>query len=128
MAGPLIVLLGRAGPVIARQLPKLWPLLLEKRNRERVMEAARDLASQSPKRRLRARITLTATLADEVAAHPDSSDVDRKHAQDWARRARNLSTRLEMPVAGRQEKAAHRQSIREQLNDLQAEMDARLGE
>ncbi|MGZ5417103.1 MAG: hypothetical protein ACXWDI_07980 [Nocardioides sp.] len=123
----MLALLGKTGPAAAKQLPRLWPLLLETKNRERVMEAAKDVASQSPKRRLRGRIEFTAAIADDIAAHPDSSDVDKRLAEDWARRARNLSRRLDMPVVGRQEKSEHRRSLREQLKSLQAEMNAHLG-
>ncbi len=115
----------KALPVIAKQLPKLWPLLLEKKNRERIVEAGKDLASQSPTRRLRARIEVTAVLADQIAAEAKTDD-ERQHAEDWARRARNLSRKLEMPMQGRDTKAQHRATVAAQLDDLQAEMNAGL--
>ena len=124
----MLALLGKAGPAAAKTLPKLWPLLLEQKNRERVMAAAADLASQSPTRRLRGRIDLTATLADEIASHPETSESDKAIARAWAKRARNLTLRLEMPVAGRRQKATHRRSIRGQLEELQAEMNVLLSE
>lgn len=121
-----MALLRKAAPLAAKQLPKLWPLLLESKNRQWVMETVADLASQSPKRRLRARIELTAALADEVGAQA-TSDGARARAEDWARRARNLLHRLDMPVAGRQARVAHRRSIRSRLEVLQAEMNDYLG-
>ncbi|HET7276043.1 MAG TPA: hypothetical protein VFI91_12815 [Longimicrobiaceae bacterium] len=125
--GQVLKLLAKAGPLAAKQLPKLWPLLLETKNRKRVMEMARDLASQSPRRRLRARIDLTAALAEDIAAQA-KTDEEREKAQDWSRRARNLARRLDMPVVGRQSKREHRHSIEEQLAALQAEMNDYLGD
>lgn len=121
----VVVVIRKALPVIAKQLPKLWPLLLEKKNRERLVEAGKDLASQSPTRRLRARIEVTAVLADQIATDAKTDD-ERDHAEDWARRARNLSRKLEMPMQGHNAKAQHRGTIAEQLDALQTEMNAGL--
>jgi hypothetical protein len=126
---PWLVILGvlrKAGPAAVKQLPKLWPLLLEKKNREKLVEAIRDLASQSPAKRLRARVKLTAALADDVAER-SSTEEERARARDWSKRANNLLLRLDMPVQGRAAKAAHRTSVREQLEVLQQEMDNHLG-
>lgn len=120
-------LLRKAGPVVTKQLPKLWPLLLESRNRQRVMEAARDLASQSPTRRLRARVTLTAEMADGFGAKAKTAE-DKALAEEWVRRANNIVLRLDMPVAGRQAKAEHRQAVGAQLEALQAEMNSHLAD
>lgn len=124
---PIVNLLGRAVPALAKHLPKLWPLLLETKNRQRLIEAGRDVASQSPTRRLRGRIEVTATLADGMATDA-TTDEERTQAENWSRRSKNLAIRLAMPVAGRQAKAAHRNSIQEQLSTLQAEMNTHLGQ
>jgi hypothetical protein len=110
----LLAALRKGGPMLAKQLPKLWPLLLESSNRKKVVEAASDLASQSPTKRLRARVELTAELADAMVKDSESGE-DVERAADWARRARNLLRRLDMPVEGRKAKSAHRMSIREQM-------------
>lgn len=120
-----LALLAKAGPQAAKQLPKLWPLLLESKNRERLAELAKELASASPTKRLRARVELTAALTDEIASDA-TSDADRVQAEAWALRARNLTRKLNMPVAGRQAKAAHRRSIKDQLDTLQSEMNEHL--
>lgn len=114
--------LGKAAPKVVKQLPKLWPLLLESNNRARVLELMKELASQSPAKKVRARVELTAVLADEMA-RTAKTDEQRAQAEAWADRSRNLTLRLDMPVAGKQAKARHRASVRRQLEALQAEMD-----
>ncbi|MDO9377522.1 MAG: hypothetical protein Q7T56_01635 [Nocardioidaceae bacterium] len=123
--GQVLGLLAKAGPVAAKQLPKLWPLLLESKNRERLVALAGDLADASPTKRLRARLSLTAALAEDVATDA-SNETDRERARDWARRARNLDRKMNMPVAGRKAKADHRRSIKLQLAALQEEMNEHL--
>jgi len=118
-------LAGKAAPALAKQLPKLWPLLLESKNRQKLMEVAGDLASQSPRKRLEGRIELTAALADGLAGKADS-DEERTLAADWARRSRNLKIRLEMPIKDRKTRKEHRESIQAQLDELQVEMNAHL--
>ncbi len=121
----LFTLAGKAAPALAKQLPKLWPLLLESKNRQKLMEVAGDLASQSPRKRLEGRIELTAVLADGLAEKADS-DEERTLAADWARRSRNLKIRLEMPIKDRKARKVHRESIQAQLDELQVEMNAHL--
>ena len=125
MASPILALLTKAGPWLIKQLPKLWPLLLEAKNRERLQEIAKDLASNSPLRRLRAKVELTATLAERMVEQADSED-ERQRAHAWSRQARNLTIRLDMPVIGREAKRSHRQSVAQQLEELQADMDQNL--
>ena len=125
MASPILALVTKAGPWLIKQLPKLWPLLLEAKNREKLQEIVRDLASNSPFRRLRAKVELTATLAERMVEQADSED-ERQRAQAWSRQARNLTIRLDMPVIGRVAKRAHRQSVAQQLEELQADMDQHL--
>jgi len=48
-----LAVIAKAGPQVAKQLPKLWPLLLESKNRERLGEFFVDLANASPAKRLR---------------------------------------------------------------------------
>jgi len=112
-------------PKLAKHLPKLWPLLLETKNRQRMTEIGRDLASRSPRRRLEGRIELTAALADTVGANA-ADEEERLLADEWARRARNLKIRLDMPVQGRNERKSHRASIQAQLDGLQSEMNSYL--
>ena len=122
----ILSIVRKAFPVIAKQLPRLWPLLLETKNRQRLVEAGKDLASQSPVRRLRGRIEVTATIADGIAADAKTDD-ERRRADEWVRRAKNLSRRLDMPVAGHADRSAHRASIQQQLDGLQKEMNDYLG-
>ena len=123
---PLLIALRKGGPALVKQLPKLWPLLLESSNRKKLKEVISDLASQSPTKRLRARVEITAELAESMAKDADSAK-DLERATDWAKRARNLHLRLDMPVQGHKAKSEHRASIRAQLDALQAEMNDHLG-
>ena len=118
--------LRQAVPLLAKQLPKLWPLLLEKNTRTKLLEAGKDLASQSPTRKLRGRIEVVATLADRIAEGA-KTDEERATASEWTRRANNLGLRLEMPVQGHKSKVEHRASIKAQLDELQSEMNDHLG-
>jgi hypothetical protein len=120
--GQVLAMLAKAGPQAAKQLPKLWPLLLESKNRERLSEFLVDLASASPTKRLRARVELTAALADEIASDA-ANEASRQQAEAWAVRARNLTRKLNMPVAGRKAKMDHRRSIKAHLETLQKEMN-----
>jgi hypothetical protein len=121
-----VLLLRTAGPWLVKQLPKLWPLLLESHNRERLAGVLKDLASRSPGQRLRAQADLTAALAERMAQQAATPD-EAVRAQDWQRRARNLALRLDMPVAGgRDARKAHRASVQQQLEQLQGEMDRHL--
>lgn len=125
MAGPLVII-AKVTPFVAKQIPKLWPLLLDARNRGRLEEAAKGLASKSPRKRLRAHIDLTAALAERMVDQA-GTDPERAQAREWNRRAQNLVLRLDMPVTGRDAKRAHRTAVQEQLEQLQREMDAHLG-
>jgi hypothetical protein len=116
----------KATPWIAKQVPKMWPLLLDAKNRERVEQAVKDLASKSPTRRLRGQAELTASLAERMVERA-SSEEERSQASEWNRRAQNLVLRLDMPAVGRDAKRDHRQAVQTQLQQLQSEMDAHLG-
>lgn len=116
----------RYAPVVAKQLPRLWPLLLESRNREKVTGLLRELADRSPAKRLQARLELTAALAERIGEEAESPR-EKEQAADWRDRARNLQRRVDMPVGGVRAKAAHRRAVRAQLDALHAEMDAHLG-
>jgi hypothetical protein len=122
----VLTIVSKAAPAIAKQLPKLLPLLLDESNRQRLFEAGRNVASKSPTRRLRGRVEVTATLAEGIATDA-RTDEERVTAEDWVRKSHNLARRLDMPVAGRNEKAAHRASISDQLQTLQNEMNDHLG-
>jgi hypothetical protein len=71
---------------------------------------------------LRAKVELTATLAERMVAEAESED-EKQRAQAWSRQARNLTIRLDMPVIGREAKRSHRHSIAQQLEELQADMN-----
>ncbi len=118
----MLAILTKAGPWLVKQLPKLWPLLLEAKNREKLQGVLKDLASNSPARRLRAKVELTATLAERIVEQAEAED-EKQQAHEWTRQARNLAIRLDMPVVGREAKRSHRQSVQQQLEQLQAEMD-----
>jgi hypothetical protein len=115
-------LLTKAGPWFVKQLPKLWPLLLEAKNRERVLAAVQNLASQSPTKRLKAKVEVTAVIAEQLGTKATSDD-ERQRAAAWSVQARNLALRLDMPMTDRQARRAHRASIEQQLVALQTEMD-----
>ena len=108
--GAATKLLTKAGPWFVKQLPKLWPLLLETKNRERLMDAVQNLASQSPTKRLKAKVDVTAAIADQLGRKA-TSEGERLRSQEWGRQARNLALRLEMPMSDRQARRAHRASI-----------------
>ena len=122
----VLAVVAKAGPQIAKQLPKLWPLLLESKNRERLGGFFLDLANASPSKRLRARTELTAALADEIGRGAES-DAERERAEAWARRARKLTLRQNLPVTGLRAKTENRRKIKAELDRLQAEMDDHLG-
>lgn len=122
-----LAVIAKAGPKIAKQLPKLWPLLLESKNRERLSEFFVDLANASPAKRLRARIELTAALAEEIATTAENDD-ERERALAWNRRARNLVRRNNMPIAGQRARREHRRGVKLELQALQAEMNGHLGD
>ena len=124
--GAIIAILTKAGPWFIKQLPKLWPLLLDAKNRERFLEAAQNLASKSPAKRLGSKAELTAEIANTIARDA-SSDEERARAEEWAQQARKLGLRLAMPVPDRQAKRAHRRRVQAQLAELQREMDRHLG-
>ena len=123
----LMPLVTKAGPWLIKQLPKLWPLLLDPKNRERVTDAMQNLASRSPGRRLKAQVDLTAVIAERTAQEAES-EPERVRAMEWSRRARNLSLRLDMPTADRQLRRAQTKSVEEQLTSLHTEMDEYLSQ
>lgn len=116
-----------AAPFIAKQVPKLWPLLLESKNREKLADVAKDLASKSPTRKLHGQIELTALQADTFGNSADSAG-ERELAHRWAKKARHLKIQLDMPMVDRKTAKAHKASIRQQLGELQADINAHLQE
>lgn len=117
----------KALPALAKQLPKLWPLLLESKNREKIGDLARDLAAQSPKRRLGAKIRITQSLADTIGEKA-TTESERSRAEAWRSRAQKMLVRLDMPVAGVKDRRRHRSQIRHDLAELHAEMNEALSE
>lgn len=124
--GPIMAALTKAGPWFVKQSPRLWPLLVDGKNREYLLAAVNGLASQSPAKRLRSQVELTAAIADNMASEA-ASEKDSELARTWSQQARNLLLRLDMPIAaGRKEKRTHMKSVRAQLANLQREMDSHL--
>lgn len=122
---PVMLVLQKSVPVLARQLPKLWPLLLDAKNRDKVASLIGDLASASPKRKLAGRMDLTELLAQRIAEQADSAE-ERKDAEAWQSRARKLRARLDMPVEGAKARRAHRADLRSDLAALHNEMSTAL--
>jgi len=121
----ILGLLRRGGPALLKLLPKLWPLLLESKNRQALVSAAKDLASLSPEKRLRGQAEGTHAVAKELASDA-SEPADRARAEDWAGGARDLIHQLKMPATGREARTRRRSSVRTQLDELQAEMQQHL--
>jgi hypothetical protein len=114
-------------PFLMKQLPKLWPLLLEAKNREKVMELASSLAKASPTRRLGIKLELTETLAQSLVANADT-EAEAARARAWQKRARNMRTRLDMPIAGVKAARAHRSKLEADMNALHEEMSSALSD
>lgn len=123
----LLLLLKQGGPRLLKALPKLWPLLMDPKTRSAILDAARDLASQSPTKRLRGRVNGTVAVAQGIATDATSDEREREVAETWARRGRNLARKLDMPLEGRGAKAANREAVKLELAKLQGEMEQHLG-
>lgn len=121
----VIVVFQKALPVIAKQLPKLWPLLLESKNREKLLSLARDLAGASPGRKLAARMEVTELLATRLGEEAEDEE-QRQSAVEWRVRARKMRARLDMPVEGVQARRAHRATLHDDLAALHSEMSESL--
>lgn len=121
----VLVVLQKALPALAKQLPKLWPLLLESKNREKLMSLARDIASASPKRKLAARMDVTELLAQRLAEEAEDEQ-QRQRAAEWQSRARKMRARLDMPVEGVKARRAHRAALHDDLAALHEEMSESL--
>lgn len=121
----VIVILQKALPLVAKQLPKLWPLLLESKNRDKLISLARDLSSASPKRKLAARMDVTELLAQRLREESENEH-ERERASGWQSRARKMRVRLDMPVEGRQARRAHRAALHDDLAVLHTEMSESL--
>lgn len=115
----------KALPFIMRQVPKLWPLLLDPKNRDVVMRYAKDLADRSPGRRLAANIRLTEDLAASMARRAGTPE-EADRARVWQRRAAHMRDRYALPVMG--DKRAHLAALEADLTALHEEMSAALRE
>lgn len=123
----ILAAITRGGPALLKQLPKLWPLLLETKNRQAILLAARDLASFTPDKRLRGAVDGTMAVAQGLAA--DASDEsERAKADAWVRRAKDLGRQLDLPVVGRDARTKRRASVARQLSALQGEINVHLGD
>lgn len=128
MASPwlaILAVLRRGGPVVIKQLPKLWPLLLEQKNRDTLVAALRNAASRSPDRRLRGRVDGTVAVARDKAERARTDD-EREVAQSWIRRGEDLAAQLDIPAGSREARANRRSRLSGQLDRLQEEMESRL--
>jgi hypothetical protein len=123
----LLDLLKRGGPQLLRQLPKLWPMLLEPKTRRMLIDVASDVASQSPAKRLRGRIDGTCAVAEGFLVEAEDPD-EKQVAEGWVKRARNLRRQLDVPVQGRSARRVRRGAVADQLGQLQEEMQRRLGQ
>ena len=103
-------------------MPKLWPLLLESKNRDRVMDAARQLSNASPSKRLQGQIDLTAAMADAARQQAETEDAAQR-AAEWVTRARKLRLRVDVPQVDRVSRKQQRASVKTQLAQLQQEID-----
>lgn len=123
MSAPKVafLLLQKALPLLAKHLPKLWPLLLESKNREKLRSLAGDLSSASPKRKLAGRMDVTEMLAQRLQEEAETEQ-ERQRAGEWQSRARKMRARLDMPVEGLQARRAHRASLHDDLAALHTEM------
>lgn len=121
----ILAAITKGGPALLKQLPKLWPLLLETKNRQAILLAARDLASFTPDKRLRGAVDGTMAVAQGLAADADESE--RAKADAWVRRARDLGRQLDLPVVGREARSKRRASVAKQLTSLQGEINVHLG-
>lgn len=109
-------------PLLAKHVPKLWPLLLESKNRDRVMDAARQLSHASPSKRLQGQIDLTAAMADAARQQAETEDAAQR-AAEWVTRARKLRLRVDVPQVDRVSRKQQRASVKTQLAQLQQEID-----
>jgi hypothetical protein len=119
------LLLKQAGPTLLKEVPKLWPLLLDKKVREQLIAAARNAAAQSPDKRLRGRLDGTVAVARGIAEGA-SDTAEQAIAQGWASRAVNLTLALDLPVDGQRNRAARRKIVKEKLAALLREMEEHL--
>jgi hypothetical protein len=124
--GRALGLLRQAGPRLLALAPVVLPLLKDRRTRETLLMAGRDLADRSPGRRLRGRVVATAAVAQGIADDADTPE-ERAVAEAWVRRAHNLGRSLDMPVSGLPARRAKRQQVTRQLDELQAQMEEHLG-
>jgi len=128
MASPLLTvlsLLRRSGPPLLKLLPKLWPLLLEQKNRDTLVAALKNAASRSPDRRLRGRLEGTVEVARAKAARAATDD-ERAVAGEWIRRGEDLVAQLDIPAGSRQARADRRSRLSRDLDRLHQEMESRL--
>jgi len=93
----VLAAISRGGPELLKQLPRLWPLLLESNNRQAIFLAAKDLASLTPDKRLRGAVDGTLSVAQGLVA--DAGDEsERAQAEAWVRSAKGLGRQLDLPA------------------------------
>jgi len=122
----VLAAISRGGPELLKQLPKLWPLLLESKNRQAILLAAKDLASLTPDKRLRGAVDGTRAVAEGLVADAATED-ERSQAEAWVRRSKDLGRQLDLPAPDRKARGKRRASITRQLNELQQEINTHLG-
>ncbi len=122
---PTTQLVTRLLPLLVKQVPRLWPLLLETKNRELVAKYAKGLADRSPGRRLATKIDLTADLAASMAERASTTE-EAERARLWQKRASAMRDRLALPVTT--DRKGHRATLSADLQALHDEMSAALRE
>ena len=71
-------------------------MLLDAKTRAVLLDAGKNMASQSPSRRLHAKMEATVAIAEGIAKEA-KDEAGRERAELWARRGRNLSRKLDVP-------------------------------
>lgn len=122
----VLALLQRGGPALLKALPLLWPMMSDAKRRKMLFDGVKEVTNRSPSKRLRGRVQATIAIAEEIAAGAQEKPEQDK-AERWAKRGRHLLLKLDLPIAEREAKAANRQEVKEQLDDLNAQMQEHLG-
>ena len=122
----ILKLVRAGGPKLVVALTMLAPMLKDTKTRAFLLDAAKNLPSLAPTKRLLAKVEATIAIAEGMAK--DAGDaIERERAEAWARRGRNISLKLNMPIDGRGARRANRQEVSKQLGKLQQEMADSLG-
>jgi hypothetical protein len=122
----ILKLVKAGGPKLVVGLTMLAPMLKDTKTRAFLLDAAKNMPRLTPTKRLLAKVEATVAIAEGMAKEADDS-VERERADGWARRGRNISLKLNMPMHGAGARRANRKEVSEQLAKLQQEMTDSLG-